>query len=61
MGEPTIISIEQYGKKVTFEIPYSDTSLSEMLHALVGCLVALTWNEDSILEAMKGFAEEHLP
>ena len=61
MGEHTIMSFEQYGKKVTFEIPYSDTNLSEMFQAIVGCLVTLSWSEESILLGMRDYANDNLP
>ena len=61
MGEPTVLSIEQYGKKVTYELPYSDTTLDELIQGFIGCLVTLTWNENIVLEGLKDYAEERLP
>lgn len=61
MSEPTIMSFEQYKKKVTFEIPYSDTTLTEMFQGIIGCLVALSWDEENILLAMRDYANDNLP
>lgn len=57
----TKITIENYDKTVSWEVPYNDTNLDDMFDAFVGLLTTLTWNHSSIIEFMKEYAEEKLP
>ena len=57
----TKITIENYDKIVSWEVPYNDVNLDDMFDAFVGLLTTLTWHNDSIIEFMKEYAEERLP
>ena len=56
----TVLSLETYGNKATFELPYSDISVEDVLKGLVGLMVAHTWLPESIYRGMKRLAEENL-
>ena len=56
----TVLSLETYGNKATFELPNSDVSVEDILKGLVGLMVAHTWFPESIYREMKRFAEENL-
>ena len=56
----TVLSLETYGNKATFELPNSDVSVEDILKGLVGLMVAHTWFPESIYHEMKRFAEENL-
>jgi len=57
----TKITIENYDKKVSWEVPYNDTNLEDMFDAFIGLLTTITYNYDGIIEFMKEYAEERLP
>ena len=57
----TILSIENYGNKVTWETDHSDVTLTEIFDGLRGILVGITFNDQQILECMRDYAEERLP
>ena len=56
----TVLSLETYGNKATFELPNSDVSVEDILKGLVGLMVAHTWLPESIYRGMKRLAEENL-
>ena len=56
----TVLSLETYGNKATFELPYSDISVEDVLKGLVGLMVAHTWLPETIYRGMKRLAEENL-
>lgn len=56
----TVLSLETYGNKATFELPNSDVTVEDILKGLVGLMVAHTWLPESIYHEMKNFAEEYL-
>ena len=56
----TVLSLETYGNKATFELPCSDVSVEDILKGLVGLMVAHTWLPESIYRGMKRLAEENL-
>ena len=56
----TVLSLETYGNKATFELPCSDISVEDVLKGLVGLMVAHTWLPESIYRGMKRLAEENL-
>ncbi len=56
----TILSLENYGNKVTWETDHSDVILTELFDAFRGLLVGITFNDQQILEGMKEYAEERL-
>lgn len=56
----TVLSLETYGNKATFELPNSDVNVEDILKGLVGLMVAHTWLPESIYREMKRFAEENL-
>ena len=56
----TILSLENYGNKVTWETDHSDVTLTELFDAFRGLLVGITFNDQQILEGMKEYVEERL-
>lgn len=56
----TILSLENYGNKVTWETDHSDVILTELFDAFRGLLVGITFNDQQILEGMREYAEERL-
>ena len=56
----TVLSLETYGNKATFELPYSDIDVEDILKGLVGLMVAHTWLPETIYRGMKRLAEENL-
>ena len=56
----TVLSLETYGNKATFELPYSDIGVEDILKGLVGLMVAHTWLPETIYRGMKRLAEENL-
>ena len=59
INQPTKLSIENYGKKVSVEFPRSDISASDMLEAFVTLMIGTGWFHKSILNVMKDYVEEH--
>ena len=59
MSEPTKIIISSYDTTVSWEVPYSDVSLDKMIDGIVGCLIGLTFQKESIINAFKEYAEEN--
>ena len=56
----TILSLENYGNKVTWETDHSDVILTELFDAFRGLLVGITFNDHQILDGMREYAEERL-
>lgn len=54
------ITVENYDYVVSWELPYNDTSIDDFLQGFVSCLVGVTYNENSILEAMYEYAKDRL-
>lgn len=59
MSEPTKIIMSSYDTTVSWEVPYSDVSLDKMIDGIVGCLIGLTFQKESIINAFKEYAEEN--
>ena len=57
----TILSLENYGNKITWETDHSDVTLTELFDAFRGLLVGITFTDQQILEGMREYAEERLP
>lgn len=49
-NQPFKISIEQYGEKITFEVPNSDITLDKALNLCVKILIAAGYNAEEVLE-----------
>ena len=54
------ITVDNYDYTVTWEVPYSDTSLDDLLQGFVSCLVGVTYSEENILRGMYEYAKERL-
>ena len=54
-----VVMESSYGKKVTVELEAPDSTISEMLEAVVTCLLGLTYHPNSIYKAMKEYVEEY--
>jgi len=57
----TILSLENYGNKITWETDHSDVTLTELFDAFRGLLVGITFTDNQVLEGMRDYAEERLP
>lgn len=57
--KPTKIQMSAYDTKVTYELPYSDTNIYEMINGVVTCLYGLGWLKNTIIEGMKEFIFEN--
>lgn len=56
--KPTKIQMSAYDTTVTFELPYSDTNIQEMLTGVATCLYGLGWLKSTIISGMREFIEE---
>ena len=56
----TKLTLESYGNVFSYESPYADASMEDLLYAFYGLCVAATWLPKTVLENMRDFAEEHL-
>jgi hypothetical protein len=59
MLEPTKITMTSYDTTVSWEIPDSDIDINRMMEGVVSCLLALTFNKQTILSGMKKYLEEN--
>ena len=59
-NDKTKLTLESYGKVISWETPYNDASIEDLLYAFYGLCVSATWLPKTVLEAMQTFAEEHL-
>ena len=56
----TKLTLENYDKTISWETPYNDVTMEELLFAFYGLCVSATWTPITVLESMQTFAEEHL-
>ena len=59
MLEPTKITMTSYDTTVSWEIPDSDIDINRMMEGVASCLLALTFNKQTILSGMKKYLEEN--
>lgn len=59
MNQPTIIKMSSYDTTMTWEIPYSDTTIDQIMEGIVACLGGLGWNRSVIMNGMRGYLEEN--
>ena len=52
------ITIENYGKKMSFETEYEDVSINEYLDIFYGLLISATFSPETVLIGFKEFVEE---
>lgn len=52
---------ETQDQRLTWEFPFIDPSLDDILEAFYGMLVSTTWHPESIAQAMYDFGKERLP
>ena len=57
--EPTKITMTSYDTTMSWEVPYSDVTIEDMLQGILACMVGLTWSQEQIIIGMKNFVEEH--
>jgi hypothetical protein len=57
-ANPTILTAQQYGTKVTVELDHSDTSLDELFDAFQTICIGLGYHIESWNKQIKGLAEE---
>ena len=56
----TKLTLENYGNTMSWESPYNDVSMDNLLYAFYGLCVAATWNPRTVLEGMRDFVDERL-
>ena len=52
------ITIENYGKKMSFETEYEDVSINEYMDIFYGLLISATFSPETVLSGFKEFVEE---
>ena len=52
------ITIENYGKKMSFETDYEDVSINEYIDIFYGLLISATFSPETVLNGFKEFIEE---
>lgn len=55
----TIKWSDEPATEVSYKLGYADTTLEDMLHGVVTCLIGLTWSNETILQGMRKYIEEH--
>jgi len=55
---PATLSLELYGKKVTWETDHSDLATDELVNAFYGMLITHGFMSQSIAESMNDLASE---
>ena len=55
---PATLSLELYGKKVTWEVNHSDLTTDELVNAFYGMLITHGFMPQSIAESMNDLASE---
>lgn len=55
---PATLSLELYGKKVTWEVNHSDLTTDELVDAFYGMLITHGFMPQSIAESMNDLASE---
>lgn len=55
---PATLSLELYGKKVTWETDHSDLNTDELVNAFYGMLITQGFFSQSIVESMNGLVSE---
>ena len=58
--QPTKITGEQWGRKVSIELPYSDTDLNELIDVFKGIAMGLGYSETSWNECITEMADEEV-
>lgn len=58
--QPTKITGEQWGRKVSIELPYSDTDLNELMDIFKGIAMGLGYSETSWDECITEMADEEV-
>lgn len=48
-----------YDTTVSWEVPDSDIDINRMMEGVASCLLALTFNKQTILSGMKKYLEEN--
>lgn len=58
--QPTKITGEQWGRKVSIELPYSDTDLNELMDIFKGIAMGLGYSETSWDECITEMADKEV-
>lgn len=59
-NKPTKITLQNDNNVFSWETDHSDVTLTEIFTAFKGLLVAMSFYDDQVLEAMRDFANEYL-
>lgn len=55
----TKLTFETNDNRFSWESPYIDSSMEDILDAFYGMMVSATWQPETILRAMQDFVYEH--
>lgn len=55
----TKLTLEQPDKKMAWEVPYEDVSVTELCEALYSLLIGMTFSPETVARGMKNFLEEN--
>ena len=56
--QPTILSLEAHGKKVTIQAPTSDIHIDEMIDMIKGVLYASGWGKETIDKYIEQYEQQ---
>ena len=51
--------MSSYDTTMTWEVPYSDTTIDQIMEGVVACLEGLSWNKTIIMNGMRDYLEEN--
>ena len=54
------ITFENEDRKLTWQSPYIDSSMEDILEAIYGMCITMTWHPYTVLETMYEFSKERL-
>lgn len=55
---PTVLTLKMNGKVINTELPW-DASLEDLIDAFYGSLVTVTFQPESVMQAMYEYSKEH--
>lgn len=55
------LSLTNYNRTHTFQSPYEDEPIEDIIHAFYSLMIGATWHPDTVIDAMRNFVEEHTP
>lgn len=55
----TKITFQQYDKTSSWETPFNDADVQDIIQGFVGCMCATSWTYDMVLDALSDYVEDH--